>query len=738
MTLFKQYISTFLKCSIRKKLLVFFVLFFVIPGGVSTLIVYFDTIENVGYTKLNDLMNIVDAKYIHLLDFIDGQKKFISYLGNNDLINEGLQEYYRSKDRKDEEDTYNALRLLDSYLKKLQKNSKLGRHIMEKEREKGIQLKKVFGRDVKWDMYRLNEDLYRYDEIFIMDTRGKVVASSNNKHIGMDMKESGFFVKGREGAYMQDVFKDIYGRKVFGFAAPIVNRAIKLKLTQEGKQFLGVIGVKIGTEFLTDLVTGDIGNRIGGKLFFAGYTPSTDFYIINRDGYMITQSKVLKGIRDTVLEQTSRTLPWERCINSNLEVREAQEFYQNYNGMVVGGASMCVFDMKWTIVAEQDKNEILGLGSRMLRVIMTLCLIVTSMIVLFAVYLSRWISAPIVELSKMAREIEKGNYDVSVDIKSNDEIGVLGEAFNDMARTHKIYNSEINKKKEELKLLNERLKEKAKKEEQAKLSAFNMTEEIKKAKDKLEKTLSELKRSNDELQQFAYVASHDLQEPLRMVSSYVQLLERRYKGRLDPDADDFIAYAVDGANRMHKLINALLEYSRVGTKGREFSLVNSEDVLNTALKNLEIALKESGAEVTHDGLPQVTVDEVQFVQLFQNLISNAVKFRNKEKPRIHISAEKKGNEWVFSVKDNGIGIEKEYFDRIFVIFQRLHGRSEYEGTGIGLSVCKRIVERHGGRIWVESALKKGTTFYFSVPALPLENRVEYGDGRVEGRNEQRL
>jgi len=255
--------------------------------------------------------------------------------------------------------------------------------------------------------------------------------------------------------------------------------------------------------------------------------------------------------------------------------------------------------------------------------------------------------------------------------------------------------------------------------------------ERKLAREKLDKTLSELKRSNDELQQFAYVASHDLQEPLRMVSSYVQMLERRYKGRLDEDADDFIAYAVDGANRMHKLINALLEYSRVGTKGKDFSPVKSEEVLDIALKNLEIALKESGAEVTRDSLPQVTADETQIVQLFQNLIGNAVKFRNEKKPRIHVSAEQKGSEWVFSVRDNGIGIDKEFFDRIFVIFQRLHKRTDYEGTGIGLSVCKRIVERHGGRIWVESVSKKGTTFYFTLPVKVEKDNAEQVERKVE-------
>ncbi|MBN1455076.1 MAG: PAS domain S-box protein [Methanomicrobia archaeon] len=244
-------------------------------------------------------------------------------------------------------------------------------------------------------------------------------------------------------------------------------------------------------------------------------------------------------------------------------------------------------------------------------------------------------------------------------------------------------------------------------------------EELQKYHEHLEELVkartAELERSNAELQQFAYVASHDLQEPLRMISSYLQLLERRYKGRLDADADDFIFYAVDGAKRMQALINDLLAYSRVQTRGKPFEPTDAEQVLNLTLKNLQPAIEESNAKITHDPLPTVIVDEVQLVQVFQNLIGNAIKFRGDEPPRIHISAEKGANEWLFSVSDNGIGIEPQYTDKIFGIFQRLHSAQDYPGTGIGLAVCKRIVERHGGRIWVDSEPGKGSTFYFAIP-----------------------
>jgi light-regulated signal transduction histidine kinase (bacteriophytochrome) len=228
--------------------------------------------------------------------------------------------------------------------------------------------------------------------------------------------------------------------------------------------------------------------------------------------------------------------------------------------------------------------------------------------------------------------------------------------------------------------------------------------------------MAELARSNAELEQFAYITSHDLQEPLRMVSSFVQLLEKRYKGRLDGDADDFIMYAVDGANRMDRLITDLLAYSRVGSRGREFKQVLSEVVLDHALSNLQVAIEQSGAVITRDPLPEVIGDDIQLTQLFQNLIGNAIKFCMDRPPCIHVSADQQGNKWVFSVRDNGIGIATEYFGRIFSIFQRLHNRKDYPGTGIGLAICKKVVERHGGRIWVESEPGVGSIFFFTIPA----------------------
>ena len=299
---------------------------------------------------------------------------------------------------------------------------------------------------------------------------------------------------------------------------------------------------------------------------------------------------------------------------------------------------------------------------------------------------------------------------VEQDITERKEIEyALGEAKNELE-------SKVKRRTRELKEANERL--------QRELEERKITEnKLKKSQKNLKSLIEELKRSNEELQQFAYVSSHDLQEPLRTITSFTQLIERRYKDKLDSDADEFIEYIVDAAKRMQTLINDLLNYSRVATRGKEFELTNTEEILENTKFNLYASIKENSAQITHENLPKIMADKRQMIQLFQNLIGNAIKFKKPdEPPKIHIKArkDKNRNEHVFSVHDNGIGMDTQYAERIFIIFQRLHTQDEYEGTGIGLAVSKRIVERHGGHIWVESEPGAGSTFYFTFPERSLQ------------------
>ena len=497
-------------------------------------------------------------------------------------------------------------------------------------------------------------------EIAVLDMEGKVVASTHEAWLGKDLSEQEAFKQAIGEAYgathvgqpRYSPFLDV--NSIF-VSAPLTSR--------NDAEKIGVIVNAYDLSALSEITTDRVGMGETGEV-----------YLVNSDGMMLTESRF---IENAVLKEKVDTEPVRRIAAGGSEMTG---IYPNYRSVSVVGASAYIPEYTWTLLAEIDKSEAFAslrtLGIVSLVVGLVTAAVAASVGIIFATSTAR----PVRRLTDATERLAGGDLDYRVKVVHKDELGILANSFNNMAEG---LSKEMSQRK--------------------------------KAEKQLEKTVAELQRSNAELQQFANVASHDLQEPLRMVASYVQLLERRYKGKLDADADDFINFAVDGATRMQVLINDLLAYSRVSTRGKYFEPTDSSAVLKQAVANLQVAIEEGGAEVTCDALPTVMADATQLGQVFQNLMGNGIKFCTNEPPRIHVSAEQKGCEWVFSIHDNGIGIDRQYFERIFVMFQRLHSKSEYSGTGIGLTICRRIVERHGGRIWVESEPGKGSTFYFAIP-----------------------
>jgi signal transduction histidine kinase len=383
-----------------------------------------------------------------------------------------------------------------------------------------------------------------------------------------------------------------------------------------------------------------------------------------------------------------------RVILGDASARPIQEAVQgrtgsgqsiDYRGKKVIAAWRYIPSLGWGLVAKIDTKEAFAdvTNLRNLAAIILIIVIVLSGITAFSIAHS--ISEPIKRLSEGAAIIGSGNLDYKIGTNLKDEIGQLSRSFDKMTLDLK----------------------------QTTASRDELNREIAERKQAQE----ELVRSNKDLEQFAYVASHDLQEPLRAVSGFVELLRRNLEKHLDEKTSEYINFSIDGAKRMQSLINGLLEYSRVGTQGKKPQKVDSKEAFDEALARLQAGIEESGAKITAYNLPTVYFDDMQLMRLFQNLIGNAIKFRGDQAPEIHVSAIHKDGGWRFAVRDNGIGIEPQYTERIFMIFQRLHTRKTYAGTGIGLSICKKIVERHGGRIWVESTPGSGSTFYFTVPDI---------------------
>lgn len=514
----------------------------------------------------------------------------------------------------------------------------------------------------------------------VLGLDGRIIASSEAGRINTDRSKEWYFLNGQKRIYMEGLHREDGREFGLDIAAPIHRRGRPSEVT-------GVIVNHYDMSSVNEMMRGDLVRGLGAKTQFREIAQTGKTYLVNGDRFIIGGSSLGRSI---AFQLKADTLPVRKCLEEGGELTGS---WLDYRGVPVIGSSMCIAvdGLKWTLIIEQDKDEAFAVISGLGRFSMFSVAIVVFLISIIALSTAKMISDPISALHRGTEIIGHGNWDHKVGTGKRDEIGQLSRAFDQMVVNLKVIIASRDELNREI-------------------------ERRKAAEEEITRKTEQLARSNAELEQFAYVASHDLQEPLRMVTSYVQLLAKRYQGRLDADADAFIGFAVDGAKRMQNFISDLLAFSRVGSRAKEFALTDCEKVLDTALQNLQAAIVENHAEITRDSLPKVMADDIQIVSVFQNLIANAIKFRKKDVvPRVHISCRSEGKVSVFSVSDNGIGIAPEHYEKIFQIFQRLYPRDEYPGSGIGLSVCKKIVERHDGRIWVESQAGQGSTFYFTLP-----------------------
>jgi signal transduction histidine kinase len=493
---------------------------------------------------------------------------------------------------------------------------------------------------------------------------GLVLVSTNPGQEGKYLDYQPYFTRGLENTYVQNVYYDV--------SRQLPDMVIGTPLISQKGDVLGVLSAHLNLIELSRIM------EKRNKLL-----KTEDNYIVNNFNYFITEPRFGKGF---ALKKAVHT----RGVELALEHQNGVDFYPDYRGVPVIGVYSWMEERELCMISEIDQSSAYAPVRLLKNVILAVAAFVGIFVTVLGWFIAAGITRPLSRLAAAAEEIGSGNLKLTLDIKGTGEIQQLEQSFSRMVK---------------------RLK-------QTLVSRDELSREVEervRAERTLEKTMTDLKQSNKDLQQFAYVASHDLQEPLRMVASYTQLLSERYKDRLDEKANKYIFYAVDGASRMQRLIQDLLTYSRVNTHGSAFEPVDLNAVLSVVLKQLEIQITETKARIHVNDMPIVRADASQLNQLFLNLISNAVKFCKDKTPEILVSSKREENRWCLSVSDNGIGIEQKYRDKIFIIFQRLHSRNEYPGTGIGLAICKRIVQRHGGDIWFESEPGKGSVFNLTLP-----------------------
>lgn len=662
-----------------------------VPLGVGVTSVHHVISDQVTQTKLNDLMNIIDAKYIHLLDVLKAQAEAVQNLAaDEDVIQDAQSLMENPQDSK-------SLQKLNEHLSRWHEKSQLGVHTMKAERDKGTQLEEVFGREVHWEMYRLDERIYRYDEVFALNPQGIVVASSEKQNIGLDWSASQSFQKGQITPYSGDVYRDNRGKTVFDLSSPIFNKQNKL---------LGLVGFKISTDYLTDLVTGDLGNQVGGKLFFSGYTASTDFYLINEAGYMITQSQQLKGVRNTVLTEKSQTTPWQRCVDTSLRVREAQELYLNHTGIEVGGASMCLFSKKWTIVVEQNKGEILALADQALWILLATIGVTAAVISLLLNLIGlKFLIQPITGFSSVVQQVQRGDFSVRTNIRSQDEIGQLSMGLDQMVQELGTNKGELERKiASRTEALSKEVTERKLYEKEL-IAAKEVSEKASKAKST-----------------FLTMMSHELRTPMNGVLGMARLLQA---SDLDPDQQANCDVIIKSGTVLVDILSDILDISKIeaGKQPVEKHLFSLKGVIGSTMDLFSGSATAKGLLLNYSlnqGIKNLLVgDSVLLRRILSNLLGNAVKFTHQGQIDLNVSVVEETvdhQELLFEVRDTGIGLDEKQQKIIFDPFRQADEANtrQFGGTGLGLTIVSNLLRLQGGEIVLESCPGKGSRFRFKL------------------------
>jgi len=512
--------------------------------------------------------------------------------------------------------------------------------------------------DLNKMLFDVKRSIFCFKNLSIQTSEGIIIASTNTEMIGTSHPQEKYFIRGLVEDNVDILFVD--------------DRDIQLMVYLSGPIFtdrlLGVFVIECSLKNILNLVSD-----------YSGLGRTGETILVKRDEYgdglFLTPARFNKfAALSQVVSKKETNDPIIQALSEN------QKLYTDavdYRKKPVLAATKYIETPGWGLVVKIDKEEAFSSISQLQKLLIVIILSSLILVIFISYYFAQNITRPIIDLTKVAGDVSKGNLSARAAVRTDDEIGILSRVFNQMAK----------------KLLGAR-------------TDLEM---------KIQERTADLKRSNKELELFAHVASHELQEPLWMIANNMRLLKSHYKEKLDPDAEGIISSAIEGLEGMQERINKLLVSSKERAFVKMLQPTNCERVLQDTLSNLHEAIKETGASITHDPLPIVMADSSQLTHLFKNLISNAIKFCNHRTPKIHLGVKRKDKEWLFSVEDNAIGISPENFDRIFLMFQRLHKETEYPGTGIGLAICKKIAERHGGRIWVDSKPGSGSTFFFTIP-----------------------